>query len=102
MAKKKLEITFDFSNAGRKWRNAWIVKAGDMDENRGDFVKMLEVEDELLEMAILVVKDVPRAMLIDDAPDDIDWTDSASFEYVRADVNLTLEVSTALHGTTKN
>ena len=102
MPKKKPEIEFDFSNAGRKWRRKWMLKAGEMDAASDNMESLLALEDELLVMATEVIKSMPKEMLIAGAPDEIDWDNPESFEYVRADIQLTMEVSLALQGTTKN
>ena len=104
MPKKKPEpeIELDFSLAGRKWRRKWMLKAAELDSVSDNMDSLLEMEDEMLIMATEVVKSIPKEMLIDSAPDEIDWDNPESFDYVRADVQLTMAVSIGLQGTTKN
>jgi len=97
------KIAFDFSNVGRQWRREWIRKASEMSEAAdGDLEKMMQIDDELLPLAIQVVKSVPKSLLTNNAPDVLDWSDPDSLEYLRANVNITAEVSQALNESTGN
>lgn len=99
---------FDFSRVSRKWNKefsasiAKVTKAqiamqrpapvGDDAAIQAHYdrmdaaVDMLQtVADEQAALVCAVLVDVPRAWLIDGAPDDLDWDDPESLDWIRAD-----------------
>lgn len=102
---KKSEPVFDFSQAGhRTWGRSWertnakwlhVVRKmaaaadGKVSVDDDEYETLLDQRDELtdeLERHVLrVLTSVPDSWLVSNAPDNIDWSEHDSLDYLRAD-----------------
>lgn len=105
------ELRLDFSNVSRKWGKTWykinrdegmiatreVPEAADMadmtDEQKAEARKFIEdtyatldrIMEERDKLIAQVLVDVPRGWLVDDAPDDLDWSDPENLDWLRQD-----------------
>lgn len=101
--------TFDFTKVGRKFMKEWadlvneatrygkilsgLMPEGNSREALEEFetlyqeyqAKIEACGEAQVEMICQILKNVPKAWLVSSAPADIDWSDSASIDYIQAD-----------------
>lgn len=86
---------FDFSNTTRKWSKAFTASTYKVTRAQAKLVKQEDVEaalalldeaaDEQEALIAEVLVSVPREWLATSAPDEIDWHDPKSLDWVRPD-----------------
>ena len=107
-------LVLDFSKTDRKWQRQWmavlsaetelesILDVAELDaeadlevgielpediaeELKKERLKLAKFEEKRDEMILGVVVKVPESVLQADAPEDLDWNDRASLDYIRGD-----------------
>ena len=107
-------LVLDFSNTDRKWQRRWMavlsaeselesfldiaeldaeadLEVGiELPENiaeelKKERLKLANFEEQRDKMILGVVVKVPESVLRADAPEDLDWNDRASLDYIRGD-----------------
>ena len=105
---------FDFTNIGRRWEKRFshcmlemselslIVSAPERENltsdeqatlrlGRADASRRIrELDDERDALVAVVLVDIPRSWLTPDAPDNLDWSDVTSLDYIK-DYNLVVQ-----------
>lgn len=91
-------IDINFGAISRKWRKQWLKLESEInllteESDAAAFARGFELDAQRNTMMAQAVKGMSRDLLIDNAPEVIDWTDPDAFdEYVAAHVNVPLLV----------